>query len=368
MHSKTNRLFIFHLILSLICLIAGGLFFALYHGYIVIRTTRTNYQKPISPIEKRTINLYFHKHGKARKEQVSVLWYGNNTQKTISHVANRWLRLAEEEQLPYQAVSLQSVIATLSHEAYLSFDRSPFFKSISTVHKLQWIEDLLQTLRKAKTGIAALYFLSNHAPLDDTTLDFKIPWPLTGFAQQAKNKKISGSNSRSHKKRRMRTIILRLIDQKVEPLAQHIKKALELRKTVKVIISTKTYVNQYDAAHAMNLKGADYCATLHSYSSRIKKPHIDIYAYAHTPMDRWKQISPLSFIPWSKAHLLGLKETNTWCQSLEKLNMVTHWCPYKPLKGITIPGVSFECTWYKSIDINNYVDQIVECIKKAFES
>ncbi len=387
---KKNRFFVFYITLSALCLIAGGLFFAIYHGYIVIRATSTDYQKPISHGQRRTINLYFSKHGKPRKEQVTVLWYGNNTQKTAKHIVNRWLRLIEEEQLPYRAVSLQSSIATLTHELYLSFDRTPFLAGSSTARKLEWMKDLLQTLRKAKTGINNVYILSNHAPLHDETLDFEIPWPITGFGKKQKNKKIV-PHQRAHKKRRIRTIMLRPTDEHMKLLAKKIKKELETHKLIKVIITPSAHpavsaiasregrkrsiairsrrTNQLEAARAINLKGADYIVILHSYTTSIKKPQINLYAYssyATASADRAIKLpsqSTLAFIPWDQAHQISLKQTKEWINTIESINAFM--VPFKSLKGLIVPAIACECSTYKQIDLQQYANQITKYIKKA---
>ncbi|MEX0672428.1 MAG: hypothetical protein WD068_03660 [Candidatus Babeliales bacterium] len=365
MRTKSSSYFYYYALLSLLCLLAGGLFFAFYHGYIIIRSSKTDYNKPISLVERRTINVYFHKHDKERTEQLSVLWYTTTIQDTLQHIINRWLRVIEEEHLPYNAITLQSVITTPTHEAYLSFDRSPFVAQHATTQKMQWLEDLLKTIRMAKIGITSITFLSNHAPLDDTTLDFEIPWPITGFESHSSSAKSTPAVHRSHKRRHTITIALYPSDPALQPLAKKIKELLEQRKTIAVRIVSKTSSNQFDVAQSINKTGATYYILINSYTATLKKPHITLYSYAHSALPKMHR-DELSFITWDAAYLITAPQLNQWNSALWELKKTIIWLPYKPLKGITLPAVAFECAWYAGIEPELYAHDISEAIKKTF--
>jgi len=165
----------------------GGLFFLLYHGWLIIRypsykTEAKQCLRNMKSSKRKIVLEYWHKK-KWNKEKIDLLWTGDKS-KNIQYLINSWLTLLDEEDAMKKKISLQAVLLSASgNKAYLSFDRNPFSKGCSTFEKLMWIESLLKTLRENEIQLQSIYFLVHHQIMEDYHLDFSNPWPINGFLQ-----------------------------------------------------------------------------------------------------------------------------------------------------------------------------------------
>ena len=161
----------------------GILFFLLYNEFLIIKFSLRPHanQSEQELVTKKTVTFSFWKEHRCQTEDSQVLWYTNQDQR-ILQITSRWLELFGEMQEDQNKISVQSVsLNKTEKEAYVSFDRTPFFENNSTYQKLLCIEGLLKTLKNAKITPQKIFFLVNHQPINDAHLDFSHGWPLQGF-------------------------------------------------------------------------------------------------------------------------------------------------------------------------------------------
>lgn len=163
----------------------GIIFFLLYQEWLIIHFSlgRKSYQSESSKqFEKKHLGLYFWKHNRWHKEEIEILWSQNKVE-TLTHIVNRWLSVADEEEALPKRVGLQNVLLSESeNNVYFSFDQNPFSKESSTYEKYMIIEGILKTLRESGLKLANVHFLVHHKPIRDYHLDFSQPWPIYGFS------------------------------------------------------------------------------------------------------------------------------------------------------------------------------------------
>lgn len=176
-----------YLVIALGTCISGMLFYALYNEIIIIRFPWTTnvYTRSDLEIQKKIYTLVFWHNNSWKTEHKPLISSENKTQ-TLTYLISSWLSMLEEEHVfahrGYRKVSLQSVMLDpAGHEAFLSFDRSPFLKESSTSQKLLWIEGLLRTIRENNVSLSSVRLLAHHQPLHDQHLDFDRAWPISGF-------------------------------------------------------------------------------------------------------------------------------------------------------------------------------------------
>ncbi|MFC1841775.1 hypothetical protein ACFLYA_01765 [Candidatus Dependentiae bacterium] len=182
---RIAKLYIF---LAIIAFFSGALFFAVYNSWIIFQfpshTSEVYHQISSMKAEKKDFWLMYWQNKKWNKEKISLLLSGDKA-KNIQYLVNSWLNLLDEEKVMDKKVSLQTVLlSSCKSQAYLSFDRNPFEKKLTTYDKLMWIESLLKTLRENDIRLQSVYFLVHHQILQDYHLDFSNPWPMYGFLQQ----------------------------------------------------------------------------------------------------------------------------------------------------------------------------------------
>lgn len=178
------------ILLMLVSIFFGSLYFAYSQGWIIIHYPSYKTQVKQTEInlkaEKKQVRLLFWHNNKWLSESVEILITQNPAQ-TLQHLINNWLNLLDEEQFMQKKVTLQSALIRSdnrnSHidEAYLSFDRNPFDEESSTYQKLMWVESLLKTIRENGIVLQKIRFLVHHQIMQDNHLDFSNAWPLAGF-------------------------------------------------------------------------------------------------------------------------------------------------------------------------------------------
>ncbi len=136
-------------------------------------------------LQKKQISLYVRHDTSWHKEQKDILW-AEDTVVCIDFIVRSWLAFIDEEQLMQKRVTLQSVcLSPTGQEAYLSFDKTPFSKDLSTFEKLLWVESLLKTIRENQDTLRAIYLLVNHQPINDVHIDCSHAIPIQGFIAEA---------------------------------------------------------------------------------------------------------------------------------------------------------------------------------------
>jgi hypothetical protein len=183
--NKINK--IYYLILLIITFISGIIFFSLKKEWVILNVPKyqenlleKNKQKNYITT-KKTINLFYWHGNKWNKENTEILW-SNNKIDNINKIINNWLNLVDEEKIIDKKVTLQNTLLSFDNqEIYISFDRNLLSSESSTYDKLMLIESLLKTLRDNNIENYKIYFLVNHAQMQDTHLDFTHAWPINGF-------------------------------------------------------------------------------------------------------------------------------------------------------------------------------------------
>ena len=172
-------------IVGLGALIIGMIFFCIYQELLIVHfgTLKNTLVQEKSTTEHKTINLFFWKDDRWKKESVKIMWSEKKVE-TVQYIVNQWLNVLDEEEILDKKVLLQHVSLNSSESiAYLSFDRYPFDRESSTHQKHMIIESLLKTIRESSLQIPFFHFLVHHKPMIDTHLDFTHPWPLHGFME-----------------------------------------------------------------------------------------------------------------------------------------------------------------------------------------
>lgn len=171
---------------SIICfctLIIGFILFAIQKEYIIF-----NFGPKIIPYtithtsQKKSIPLVYWHNNEWRTEQVPLLISQESPCHTLQQIVSQWLQLMHEEQIISTKTTLQSALLNYDQqELFISFDRIPWNKESSTYEKWMFLEGLLKTIKINNAAIKKIRFLLDHAPLDDTYLDFTNSWPIDGF-------------------------------------------------------------------------------------------------------------------------------------------------------------------------------------------
>jgi hypothetical protein len=161
---------------------AAFLCFALYNQWIVFYTPwhRTHHINPSEIIQKKHITHYYFYGDKWKTEKQELLW-SDSVEKNIFHLINAWLALLDEEHITTKKTTLQSVVVATSQCAYLSFDHNILGKEETIFKKWMLIEGLLKTIAANNISVSHVQCLVQHQPLQDTHLDFSLPWPVHGF-------------------------------------------------------------------------------------------------------------------------------------------------------------------------------------------
>jgi hypothetical protein len=176
-----NFIYTFSLI---IFIVAGFIFFLYQESWLIINLPSQS--KSLSPTftnksEYQETVLYIWNHNRIEKETGQILKTGHRAE-VIQDLINQFLKLCQEADSIQQATHVQSVIWSDNQKTiFISFNQSLFDKQSSTFEKLMIIDSLLKTLKNTQLDIAYVQFLVNHQPLQDSHLNFEIPWPMSGI-------------------------------------------------------------------------------------------------------------------------------------------------------------------------------------------
>ena len=174
---------IIFLLISLILLLSGIIFFLHQESWIIINAPSTNtiHSEQTPTIKTQEATLWFWHKGALHKETTEII-LSNDIAQTLKQLINNWFTLLEEERITDQQITVQSVaLAPNNQEAFISLHQYPFDKQTSTHTKLMLMESLLKTIKEAKLNITSIRLLVHHQVLQDDQLNFDISWPITGY-------------------------------------------------------------------------------------------------------------------------------------------------------------------------------------------
>lgn len=109
--------------------------------------------------------------------------------------------------------------------------------------------------------------------------------------------------------------------------------------------------NQIEKASLINRLNPDLFIMIKIIISYEKTPSCSLYSFAWNATDKWpKQIEPLEFTPFFKAHYKNAKDSHDCCYNLHEhlKNKLSSFAifscqfPFKPLEGITCPAFAIE--------------------------
>lgn len=172
----------YYIITSMLAFFSALLFYAIYNNWIILRMPWQvdNIVNNVLIIQKKEITFHYFHGDKWKTEKQDLLW-SDSIEKNIFHIINAYLVLIDEEHITTKKISLQSVLVTPSYTAYVSFDRNILHKEETIFKKWMLIEGILKTINRNNIPITHIQFLVQHQLLQDTHLDFSLPWPIHGF-------------------------------------------------------------------------------------------------------------------------------------------------------------------------------------------
>lgn len=169
--------------LSIFSIGVGLIYFGIQKQIIIIRIPSYTAKQILGEgqvQQKRNITLSYWFQGSFKQEPITVI-DAENPSDTLRYIVTNWLILLDQTAALSKKVSLESVMISSSHDAYISFDHSIFTKNEPTYEKWMRVESLLKTIRAANMGISRVYIHVHHRPLLDVHLDFSRAWPVHGF-------------------------------------------------------------------------------------------------------------------------------------------------------------------------------------------
>lgn len=174
-------------IVSILCLIIGGLFFLIQQNWVLIHWSfGKTYHTPVIKKDatwRKPIKLYFWKNEKYNTEDATILWNDQNTTHNLKQIVQHWLICNQDEKNIKPSTTHEGVVLSTFGQAYLSFNQSILSKEWSIHKKWSVLESLFKTIRTTDIQVQALVFLVNNEPMEDDHIDFSQPFPIGGYQQ-----------------------------------------------------------------------------------------------------------------------------------------------------------------------------------------
>jgi hypothetical protein len=178
-----------YLILILICLACGSVFFLIQRKWLVVYWTLAPIQSNVRFVSKdnstqKNISLFFWKNEKLRHNDAIIIWNTENKHSTLKQLIDAWLSVLYEEKVFTKKISTESIALSKSEqEAYISLNQCPPWQEWSIQDKWSTVESLLKTIRDTELDIKFISILVNGKPLEDPHLSFNQLWPIEGFKE-----------------------------------------------------------------------------------------------------------------------------------------------------------------------------------------
>jgi hypothetical protein len=178
---------VFAIIIMLICLTVGSIFYAYQKEWIILLLPNQtasyeiqDRQNDIPTYTQQKIILYFWKDEQWHTEFNSVIWSSDFAMNS-KRIINNWITLLEDEKIIDSDIQLVSAIINSHKEMFLSFNKDIFNMQSSTYTKLMIIHGLLKTIHHNKIPVQSIRLLIHHQIVLDDHLNFSIPWPINGY-------------------------------------------------------------------------------------------------------------------------------------------------------------------------------------------
>lgn len=163
-----------------ISILMGIFFLAYQQEWIIFRSPWNTLYAPYSALgmRKQHILLFFPNYHHIKHEQKELIIADSKKERTATLIS-AWLSYLHEENIIKNKIKLQSALFDPTESSlYISFDQPIFNKQQSTYSKWLLIQSLLQTIHKNKIEVCGVYFLVNHAEMQDEHLDFSHRIPV----------------------------------------------------------------------------------------------------------------------------------------------------------------------------------------------
>ncbi len=176
-----------YLILTLICLVCGSVFFLIQRKWLVVYWTLSPIESNVRLISKdnstqKNVNLFFWKNEKLKHNNAIIIWNAENKHSTLKQLIDAWLSVLYDEKVFTKKIITENVALSKSEqEAYISLNQNPPWQEWSIQDKWLTIESLLKTVREVELDVKFISILVNGKPLEDTHLGFNQLWPIEGF-------------------------------------------------------------------------------------------------------------------------------------------------------------------------------------------
>jgi hypothetical protein len=172
----------YHSFIAVGTFLGGLVFFAVYNQWIIFYPSwRSAIMETSSDmVHKKHVEYHFFSGDKWKTEKQDMLWH-SSIEKNIFHLINGLLILFDEEHITLKKTTVQSALITSAGHVYLSFDHNILSKEDTIFRKWMVIESILKTIRLNDSTLCRVQFLVQHQLLQDTHLDFSLPWPIQGF-------------------------------------------------------------------------------------------------------------------------------------------------------------------------------------------
>lgn len=344
---------------------AGVLLVAIQYQWIII-----HYANP-SPFSTQQIE------GRPTPWRVSYKYHKNNTVYTYNkdiialkhttqaatRIINHYFELLEDENIIHTPVTATICFNEHSTAAFISLSQSPFTVHHTVQNRYTIINDLLTNLQTHIPQLQCVLFLLNHETFEDPFLEFRIPWPIEGFASNQSQEKpalptitsrpihivLNPSGHSQHVGRTIGEAFERTITLHIAQSIKAIFEKLNSNILVTITRSIGDVISPLQHINYINKLNADLFIHLGIYHSINITPEISVYTFCtHPTTDNWKR--PIDFMPWYTAHRAHRKSSIAYATSIAffltqepDIRLITHQSiPYRPLTGIVRPSVALE--------------------------
>lgn len=384
------------IVMSIISITGGALFFAISHNIIIIRIpTHKIVQQPHVVLKKELMRFTYWK-GVTRCHEWRHIMQDDQDVVTAQRIINTYWTLVEDAGLLPSRVGVQAVTTDRAKQTLLcSLSNSPFNTETSVLDAWLIIEGLILTLRELMPQFQKILLLANHKVLTHSGLDYSRPWPLEGFsavAQFAENYTpptlaatknivdqplivyINPSGNAYHAGRTIGDSFEHGI---ALNCAQLLKDELALRlPSARVIINHgreqhRDAVQHINQAHRIR---ANIYIHLSFYQSQQSTPELILTTFRwHPTTDLWKHEVPLgSFVPLHEAHFKSATTSHHSAQRMFHYAATNRpyplfaraylTLPYAPLAGLAIPAVGLEVGIQQAQQLADIVPALTDLI------
>lgn len=161
---------------------------------------------------------------------------------------------------------------------------------------------------------------------------------------------------------------------------EELKTILEKRnKNIRVILTRfpgETLEPLQNASFANRLD-TDYFVSIMFYQEKKERAELSMYHFMSQPTDIWqKNLNPLNFYPYDKAHLIQISKSKSFGEEIEKIfkskNFRTIFnyngffgIPAKPLIGVKAPSIAIEVGLMQKDDWKKFLGPFVFALESV---